>query len=192
MRHVLFVYEEEDRELWEDFMERNLILGYFFTVLNYAFYCTSRFLRSKQSMLLLDLGSKISFLLGLICLGSFSGAYTMAISFATVIFANIKEAKQTRWPGLYVLLQGLLLWVLIFRFEGISSILVFLSFSIALFATWWLPPQKMRITGLVSNLFTLMYNISLQNWAGLFELAVIASNLGSYLKYRKAREQASA
>lgn len=167
-------------------MERNIILGYIFTALNYAFYCTSRFLRKKQSMLLLDLGAKISFVLGLTFLGSLSGAYSMAVSFATVICANIKEAKQVKWPGFYVLFQTLLVLVMISQYAGISSILVFLSISIALYATWWLPPQKMRVTGLVSNLFTLLYNISLKNWAGLLELAVIASNLGSYLKYRKA------
>lgn len=166
-------------------MERNAILGYFFTALNYGFYCTSRFMQKKQSMLLLDLGSKISFVLGLIFLGSLSGAYSMAVSFATVICANIKEAKNYKWPGFYVLFQALLVWIMISQYAGISSILVFFSISIALYATWWLPPQKMRVTGLVSNLFTLMYNISLKNWAGLLELAVIASNLGSYLKYRR-------
>lgn len=170
-------------------MERNILLGYFFTVLNYAFYCASRFLRKKHNMLTLDLLAKISSVIGLAFLGSLGGAYSMVVNFGYLISANIKERQGKRWPGLYILFQGLLLWVMVHNFVGISSVLVFCSTSIALFAVWWLPPQKMRLAGLTANCFTLAYHLSLQNWAGLCEFAVIASNLTSYLKYRRSAEK---
>lgn len=170
-------------------MERNILLGYLFTVLNYGFYCASRFLGKKQKMLTLDLLAKISSVIGLAFLGSLSGAYSMVVNVGYLISANIKERKHYRRPGLYVLFQLALLWVMIRSYSGLPSILVFCSTSIALFAVWWLPPQKMRLAGLTANCFTLAYHLSLQNWAGLCEFAVIASNLTSYLKYRRAGEK---
>lgn len=42
-------------------------LGYLFTVLNYACYCLSRFMKQKKNMLLLDLVSKVFTVFGLNC-----------------------------------------------------------------------------------------------------------------------------
>ena len=172
-----------------DMLEKNLILGYLFTVLNYGFYCASRFCKKKEQMLLLDLMSKLAFVVGLVFMGSLSGAYSMIVNFVYIIFANIKERKQYKWPVLFWLFQLLLVAVLLISFDGISSILVFATVSVNLVAVWWLPPQKMRAVGLVCNVFTLLYHVSLQNWAGACELIVAASNLVSLLKYRRQKAQ---
>ena len=160
-------------------------LGYFFTILNYIFYCISRFCRKKCQMLTLDLLSKIAFILGLYFLGSMSGVYSMAVTFFYLICANIKERLNRRWMGLYIFSEVLLIYVMIHSFAGLSSVFIFASTSIALLAVWWLPPQRMRIAGLVGNIMTLLYNLSIRNWAGLFELAVIFSNFSSFLKYMR-------
>ena len=160
-------------------------LGYFFTILNYIFYCISRFCRKKYQMLTLDLLAKIAFILGLYFLGSMSGVYSMTVTFFYLICANIKERLKRRWMWLYVFNEVLLVYVMIHSFAGLSSVFIFASTSIALLAVWWLPPQQMRIAGLVGNIMTLLYNLSIRNWAGLFELAVIFSNFTSFLKYRR-------
>ena len=159
--------------------------GYFFTILNYIFYCISRFCRKKYQMLTLDLLAKIAFILGLYFLGSMSGVYSMAVTFFYLICANIKERLNRRWMGLYIFNEVLLVYVMIHSFAGLSSVFIFVSTSIALLAVWWLPPQQMRIAGLVGNIMTLLYNLSIRNWAGLFELAVIFSNFSSFLKYMR-------
>lgn len=167
-------------------MENNLFLGYLFTVLNYAFYCISRFCRKKNQMLLLDLLSKISFVIGMVFMGSLSGAYSMLVNFTYLIFANIKERKQYKWPALYIIFQLLLICTMINSFAGISSILICISTSISLLSVWWLSPQKMRLAGLAANVSTLLYHFSLRNWAGLCEILVIGSNIVSYVKYKKS------
>ncbi len=164
-----------------------VILGYSFTALNYLLYCVSRFCKKKYQMLTLDLMAKIAFVIGLVFMGSLSGAYSMMANFFWLIFANIKERKEKRWLAIYIIFEILLICILLFQFEGISSVLVFTSSSLTLFSVWWLPPQKMRITGIVVNIITLMYQLSIQNWAGLFELAVITSTLLSYVKYREKK-----
>lgn len=162
-------------------------LGYLFTVFNYVFYCSSRFRRKKTKILGLDLLAKLSMILATFFLGSLSGSYSMMVSFSILIAANIKEKKEKQWTAGYVLFQLLLVAILAFRFEGISSVLVFLTSSVSLLSVWWLAPQKMRIASMVTSITSLLYQMSILNYAGLLELIVIGSNILSYLRYRKEK-----
>ena len=161
-----------------------IFLGYLFTVINYICYCLSRFVKTKQMMLLLDLVAKIFTIAGLYCLGSLSGAYLFVITFFLLIIANIKEKKDKKWILGYLFFQGLYIIATCMVFEGISSILVFINATLNLWCVWWLPPQKMRVVGGLNSIFYLAYQISIKNWAGLIELAVIYSNFAAYLKYK--------
>ena len=161
-------------------------LGYFFTVLNYACYCLSRFMKHKKMMLLLDLLAKVFTALGLYYLDSLSGAYIFMAVFFMLIIANIKERLNKKWLFGYIFFQSLYLAILFYTYAGISSILVVTTVSITLFCIWWLPPQQMRIVGGLNCFTYLAYQISIKNWAGLLEILVILSNLFSFLKYKKS------
>lgn len=165
-----------------------ILLGYFFTVINYICYCISRFVKTKQMMLFFDLVAKIFTIAGLYCLGSLSGAYTFCITFFLLIVANIKEKKKKIWVLLYWLFQSLYLSVFLTTFIGISSVLVFITSGINLYSIWWLSPQKMRVVGGLNSIIFLIYQISIRNWAGLIELAVIFSNFAAYIKYKKTEQ----
>ena len=166
-----------------------IFLGYFFTVINYICYCISRFVKTKQMMLFLDLVAKIFTILGLYCLGSLSGAYSFIITFFLLIVANIKEKYNQRWLPVYLLFQVLYIVVVLFMaFEGISSILVFINASLNLLCVWWLSPQKMRFLGGINSIFYLAYQICIKNWAGLIELAVLYCNFAAYIKYKKTTQ----
>ncbi len=162
----------------------NNLLGYAFTVFNYVFYCGSRFCRKKYQMLTLDLLAKLSTFIALFCLDSLSGAYSMLVSFLILIAANIKERKNGKWFITYVIFQLSLVIIMIWKFVGISSILVFMTSTISLLSIWWLNPQKMRIAGIVTSILSLLYQISIKNWAGLLEMIVICSNIASFTKYK--------
>lgn len=166
-----------------------ILLGYFFTVINYICYCISRFVKTKQMMLFLDLVAKIFTILGLYCLGSLSGAYSFIITFFLLIVANIKEKYNQRWMPVYLLFQVLYIVVVLFMaFEGVSSILVFINASLNLLCVWWLSPQKMRFLGGINSIFYLAYQICIKNWAGLIEIAVIYCNFAAYVKYKKTTQ----
>ncbi len=162
-----------------------LFLGYFFTILNYACFCISRFMKRKKTMLLLDLLAKIFTSIGLYFLDSLSGSYIFIAVFFMLIVANIKERLDKRWLAGYIFFQSIYLIILWQTYVGISSLLVFTTVSVTLFCIWWLPPQKMRVIGGLNCFTYLAYQISIRNWAGLLELFVIASNFFAYLKYRK-------
>lgn len=169
----------------------NLFLGYSFTLLNYIFYSISRFCDKKYKMLTLDLLAKVSTIVALFFMGSLSGAYSMFVSFVILIVANIKERKQGKWSMVYILFEMILIFIMILRFEGISSILVFATSSISLLSIWWLKPQGMRIAGLITNVTSLLFQISIKNWVGLLEIIVIGSNMISFVKYQREVKQRS-
>ena len=161
-------------------------LGYFFTILNYACYCLSRFMKHKKMMLLLDLLAKVFTALGLYFLDSLSGAYIFIAVFFMLIVANIKERLNKKWLFGYIFFQSLYLAILLYTYAGIPSILVVTTVSITLFCIWWLPPQQMRVVGGLNCFIYLAYQISIKNWAGLLEILVILSNFFSFLKYKKS------
>lgn len=165
-------------------LENNLLLGYIFTVFNYVFYCVSRFCKKKYQMLTLDLLAKVSTFVALFFLNALSGAYSMFVSFVILIVANIKERKNRKWLLGYVVFQLSLVLIMIWKFAGISSILVCVTSTISLLSIWWLNPQKMRIAGMATSISSLLYQISIKNWAGLLEVIVICSNVLSFSKYR--------
>lgn len=162
-----------------------MVIGYVFTVLNYIFYCSSRFCEKKYQILFLDLLAKISTIISLYFLGSLSGAYSMFVSACVLVVANIKEYYHHRWPVLYVIFQTVLITILVLKFAGLSSILVFCTSTVSLFSIWWLKPQHMRIAGFLSSITYLCYQMSISNWAGLLEIVVLWSNCISYIKYAK-------
>lgn len=166
-----------------------LLLGYFLTVLNYICYCSSRFMKTKQLMLLFDLIAKILTIAALFCLGSFSGMYLFGVSMLTIIGANLKERYQKKWTLLFAIFQGLYIFILFAVFEGVPTILVFLTSTITLICNWWLKPQQMRIVGAWNSFLFLAYQISIKNWAGLLEILVILSNFSAYLKYKRLLKQ---
>lgn len=162
--------------------------GYAFTVFNYVFYCFSRFGRKKHQMLALDLLAKLSTFAALYFLNSLSGAYSMLVSFMILAAANIKERRSGKWLPAYAVFQLSLIIIMVWKFAGISSLLVFATSSISLFSIWWLSPQKMRIAGMATSISSLLYQISINNWAGLLEIVVICSNIASFAKYMNEKK----
>ncbi len=169
-------------------VDDSLLIGYTFTIFNYVFYCISRFCRKKYQMLTLDLLAKLSTFVALFFLNSLSGAYSMLVSFIILIAANIKERQNGKWVSGYIIFQLSLIAIMIWKFAGISSILVFITSTISLLSIWWFNPQRMRIAGMATSISSLLYQLSIRNWAGLLEIVVICSNVASFAKYQKEKE----
>ncbi len=168
-----------------------IISGIIFTILNYICFCISRFLKAKKYIVALDIIARIFTIIGLYCFNSLTGSYNTVISLVMVIVLTIKEFhcpdKKMIW--LYIIFQLLYIFILGLTFVGISSVLAFISFSIALFHTWFMPPQMMRIIGGLNSTIYLIYQISIQNWAGLLEIIAMLSCFISYFKYNQEKKQ---
>lgn len=164
-----------------------ILLGYIFTVLNYFSYCISRFAKTKLTMLYMDLLSKIFMVIALYCFRSIGGSLSFVVSFILLIIATVKERRTKYWPTGYALFQFMYLAIMAATFDGVASILIFITMSIKLYALWWMRPQGMRMLGIVASLFFIAYQLTIHNWAGLLEICVMASNATSFIKYRNKK-----
>ena len=75
--------------------------------------------------------------------------------------------------------------ILAYTYDGVSSILVYLGTSLAIYSYWWMNEQQMRVTGVFIGLLFFAYCMSIHNYLGILELFVIGTNIISYLIYRK-------
>lgn len=166
-----------------------IILGYIFTLMNYGFFCASRFCKKKINMLSLDLCAKITTTLGLVCFGSFSGVYSMITNSFVLLGGYFKEKYNKKWYWMFGIFASIFIAILILQFNGISSILVVSTSFVTLVSIWFLKPQQMRIVGAFCSLAYFAYQMTIKNYVGFLEFFVIASTIISYIKYRK--EEAS-
>lgn len=135
----------------------------------------------------MDLLSKVFMIIALYCFGSIGGSLSFIVAFILIIIATLKENQKQDWLFGYILFQFMYIAILITTFDGIASILVFITVSIKLFALWWMRPQGIRMLGIIASLFFIAYQLAIHNWAGLLEICVIASNATSFLKYRNKK-----
>lgn len=165
-----------------------MILGYVFSIINYTFYGLGRFMKKKSAILVFCLLSLLAAAISCYFFNSLSGYYLLLTQIAVTVVAYIKEKKYfTKFLkyAIYILAQVFITAAIMYTFMGISSILCYISVSIAIFGVWWLDEQKMRISGIFVCLFSFLYNLTISNYLGVLELAIIATNIVSYLIYKK-------
>ena len=167
-----------------------IYLAYSLTAVNYLLYCLSRYMKQKKHMLLLDIIAKIVTTISFLLLDSKTGMFNMLLAAVLLIFNYFYETKEciTKKHNTIVFIIAVLIYcgILIVTYEGITSILVFITSVISLMSNQFLSPQKMRVTGVFNSIIYLSYQILLKNWAGLLEVLVIISNSTAWVKYRKS------
>lgn len=114
----------------------------------------------------------------------------MTLMLVVLIILNIRErVSDNKMTWLYIIFQCMLCVIFYKTYTGISSILVFITSSVTLFHTWFLPPQLMRLIGGCNCIIYLTYQISIKNWAGLIEIIVMLCNFISFIKYYKGEKK---
>ena len=169
-----------------------VIAGYILTVINYVFYCLSRFAKQKKTMLTMDIFAKICTVASLLCFDSVTGAIVMGIAIPLLIISRYKETHELSKPALwsiFIIFNLIYIVSTIFTYNGISSVLVTITALLTLISIWWLKPQNMRLMGLIVCIIYLAYQISIKNWAGLLEILVIVANVASWIIYKNKEKQ---
>ena len=166
-----------------------IYVAYGLTFINYVFYCSSRYMKKKEHMLLFDMIAKIVTTISFLLLNSETGMFNMLLAFVLILYNYVKEKKETTSKTqniiIFSIATSIYVIILFLTYSDISSILVFTTSIVSLISNQFLSPQKMRITGIFNSILYLTYQLTLKNWAGLLEIIVIISNLTSWLKYKK-------
>lgn len=165
-----------------------MILGYIFSIINYTFYGLGRFMKKKSAILVFCLLSLLAAAISCYFFNSLSGYYLLLTQIIVTSLAYIKEKKTFNkflTYGIYIAAQLFITATIMYTFKGMSSVFCYISVTIAIFSVWWLNEQKMRLTGIFICLFSFLYNMTIGNYLGVLELAIIATNIISYFIYKK-------
>lgn len=166
-------------------MNINLIMGTVSTVSVCIIYCVSRFQKSKKAILTLDLIAKVLTILMFFFFSEKTGIFSEIIGLTVLITANIRERKGVVLKELYYAYMIVYFIVLLFTFDGVSSVLCTAVAMISVTSNWWFGPQQMRIADIVICCCMFILDMSMGNFAGFTELIIMTCNIASFIKYRK-------
>lgn len=160
-------------------------LGYGLTILAIVVYAAGLQLKEKWQIIVSQILARIFTVSSLLCFDSATGVWTSVIGFGVLTISYLREKYKKGFIPFYFIFESIYIYILINTFNGISSILVFVSSSLSLMALFWLREQPLRIVGLIKSCIYIVYNLSIKNWAGITELIIIYSYISSYVKYKK-------
>lgn len=169
-----------------------ILAGYIFSAINYLFYCVGRFTKKKPAILMFSLVALCMAGISNYCFGSLTGSLALFVQIPIVILSYINEKKPLQnWLRccIYEVAFLLITLILIFTFQGITSILIYIATNLSIYSYWWMDEQGMRIAGIFIGIAFFVYCMSIENYLGFLELCVIFANLVSYAIYKNRIKQ---
>ena len=165
-------------------MDYNLIMGTASTVSVCIIYCISRFQKSKKAILTLDLIAKILTILMFFFFSEKTGIFSEMVGLTVLIAANVRERREMTLKWLYFAYMTVYFIILLFTFDGVSSVLCTAVAMLSVTSNWWFDPQKMRIADIVICCCMFVLDMSIGNYAGFTELIIMTCNIISFRKYK--------
>ena len=168
--------------MWSTF----LILGQILTLVSYLIFWISRFLKSKNNILLLDNISRLFAIIAFIFLGTYDGIKNTLYVILRNVLGQVTNKKKQKYKIITFLLM-LILIILMYslNFSGISTICVGICGILNLYGTIMCNEQGIRIFGMIGSVFYTLFMFFTNNIVGtICEIICFAVMLISYLKYK--------
>ena len=175
-------------------------MGMILTIISYAIYFISRFMKTKNKILIFDVTSKVVTIFALYFLGSLSGSLSTFVGLISICFIvflenNIetKESKIEKKNSLkksttniiFSMFFVVYIVIGIFTYISISTVLVAITNLIVLIGNWYGNPQQIRKAGMIASVVYTLFQFSINNYVGvILEILVLISNILSYVKNR--------
>lgn len=167
------------------------IIGQILTLISYLIFWFSRFLKTKNNILLLDNISRIFEIIAFVVLGTYDGVKNTLY----VILRNILGQATNKKDKKYKIITFSVMLILIvimysFNFNGISTICIGICAILNLYGTIMCNEQGIRIFGMIGSGFYTLFMLFTNNIVGtICEIICFAVMLISYLKYKKKVEE---
>lgn len=167
-----------------------IILGYILTILGKISYWTGRFFKKKSVMMATNSLSAVFSVGECLCFGSLHGAANSVLIAGRGLCVNYKDKRKMPMHWLFALFLASFITVAVIFWDGWASIFALISMFIHMYANWYLPPQKLRLATVFGCCFNEGFLFCIGNWVGMaLELTIIVSNLASWFKYHREREE---
>ncbi len=129
-----------------------------------ATFLLSYQLKTRRNIIVVNLTSRVLYILQYIFLGAFEGAVLDFMGFVLSFFARHKEKEFTRRHFKIIMSVIILFLVLtgIYLYESVFSIFAILGVTLEVIGLWLTKEKNIRILSLFAAPFWLVYNLSCQ------------------------------
>lgn len=163
-----------------------LLVGEILTLISYLVYWVSRFIKSKNNILILDTISRVFAILAFAFLGTYDGIKNTMYVILRNSLGQVTNKKSIKTKFItFIAMLILLIVIYSFNFNGISTISIAISGILNLIGVIMCKEQGMRIFGMLGSSFYAAFMFSTGNVIGtICEIIGFFMLLLSYLKYR--------
>lgn len=167
--------------MWTSFF----IIGEILTFISYLVFWISRFLKRKNSILLLDNVSRLFSIASFAFLGTFDGVKNTLYAVLRNVLGQVTNKRNKEYKIItFLLLLMLLILMYIFDFHGISTICLAICGILNLYGTIMCNEQGIRIFGMLGSIFYGLFMIFTNNIVGIIcEIICFTVMFISYFKY---------
>lgn len=167
-------------------MDKFFVLGQLLTLISYLVFWISRFIKSKNNILLWDNISRIFAIIAFICLNAYDGIKNTIYVILRNVLGQITNKKEQKYK-IITFLSMLVVLVLMysFNFNGMSTICIAICGILNLYGTIMCDEQGIRIFGMIGSAFYATFMLLTGNIIGnICEIICFIVMLISYLKYK--------
>lgn len=161
-------------------------VGEILTLISYLVYWISRFIKSKNNILILDTISRVFAIIAFVFLGTYDGIKNTIYVILRNSLGQVTNKKSINAKIItFITMLMLLIVIYSFNFNGISTICIAISGILNLFGVIMCKEQGMRIFGMLGSSFYATFMFCTGNIVGtICEIIGFFMVLLSYLKYR--------
>ena len=138
-----------------------------------AFFLASYQIKSNRALFLCQMIGSLIFCIQFFIMGAYSGAVSLIINIIrNLLLIKIKDWK---WVGSRVtmfVIIAMLLAVTIYTWDGLISILPFLSVTATTIGYWSNNAQKIRLSQFIGSPCVLLYDILIRSWGGVLSESI--------------------
>ena len=167
-----------------------LILGQLLTLISYLIFWISRFMKEKNSILILDNISRIFAIIAFLFLKTYDGIKNTLYVILRNLLGQFTNAKSKKSKNIvfYIMFLTLIL-MYSFDFNGISTICIAICGILNLYGVIMCNEQGIRICGMLGSFFYMSFMFFTSNITGLVcEIICFLVMFVSYYKYNKVKK----
>ncbi len=149
-------------------------------VLAVATFLSSFQFRTRRNILIVNLLSRLLYILQYIFLGAFEGAVLDFCGFVLSFFARYKETPFARkhFKSIMVAANLLLIGIGVALYENIFSIFAIFGIVFEIMALWLTKEKNIRILSLFAAPFWLVYNLTNRAYGSVFGNVFVMISIG--------------
>lgn len=150
-----------------------------------AFFIASYQIKSNKALFMCQMIGCIIFCIQFFLMGAYTGAVSLIINIIrNLLLVKAKEWKwvSSKWTMLVII--AMLAAMTIYTWDGLISLLPFISVAVTTVGYWTNNAQKIRLSQFIGSPCTLVYDILIRSWGGvLSESITLISIIVSVIRF---------